>query len=68
MSLLLGLALLAALVVWLSRPSEKVEPGDAIHPVDHDALVDAEKEMEGGTGGALPEGAAEEDWGPGAPR
>jgi len=64
-ALLIGLALVVVVAVWLARPSPAVPPGDDIHPVDEQALAEAEQELQDGAGGATLEESERDDWGPG---
>jgi hypothetical protein len=70
MELILGVAALAALVVWLtSRHRRSVPPEDDVRTaIDRAALEEAEREL-ASDGEAAPFGADDEpdDWGPGRP-
>jgi hypothetical protein len=66
--ILIGAGLLVALAIWLSRPARAVPPGDAVEPVDAEALADAERELQDSPDGETLDQAEEDDWGPGAGR
>lgn len=68
MLILIGAGLLVALAIWLSRPARAVPPGDAVEPVDAEALADAERELQDSPDGETLDQAEEDDWGPGAGR
>jgi len=68
MLILLGAVLLVVLAIWLSRPARALPPGDAIEPVDAEALAEAERELRDSPGGETLDEAEEDDWGPGAGR
>ncbi len=68
MLILIGAGLLVALAIWLSRPARPVPPGDAVEPVDAEALAEAERELRDSPGGETLDEADEDDWGPGAGR
>lgn len=72
MTLLIGLAVLAALAIWLLLPSRRPPPepeDDVGKPIDRAELAEAERELADDPGARpLEQGMDDDkdDWGPGA--